>query len=266
MKNSNKIFSNAGQSITEVKKSQKHDANLQKNSTLYFQIGLILCLLGTYALFEMQFQSHKITISDDKAETEVISTDYVKPFIVEVIEPEKVEPKVERSKEIFEKIEPIEDDKDVVETQLVSSDDKKDDFVPTSIDDIDDTSKPVEPLKPIPFKLIEKVPVYPGCEKYKTNDKRKKCMSSKLTKLINRRFNTGIAGDYGITGVQRISTVFTIDKNGKVTDVIIRGPHPALEKEPERLIKKIPQMEPGLQRNVPVGVVYTLPIVFDARY
>ena len=42
MKNLKKDLNNAGQSTTEGKKSQKHDANLQKNSTLYFQIGLIL--------------------------------------------------------------------------------------------------------------------------------------------------------------------------------------------------------------------------------
>ena len=66
MKNSKKDFSNAGQSIAKVKKSLKHDANLQKNSTLYFQIGLILCLFGTYALFEMQFQEKKIIIAIDE--------------------------------------------------------------------------------------------------------------------------------------------------------------------------------------------------------
>ncbi|WP_439152334.1 energy transducer TonB [Winogradskyella sp.] len=266
MKNSKKDFSIAGQSTTEVKKSQKHDANLQKNSTLYFQIGLILCLLGTYALFEMQFQNKKVTLSDDKAKTEIISVDYVKPFIVEVIEPEQPKPQIERAKEIIEKFEEVDNEKNVIETQLVSTDDKKDQYKPASVGEIIDIKEPIEPVKPIPFKLIEKVPVYPGCEKYTSNKKRKKCMSSKLTKLINRRFNTGIAGDYGITGVQRISTVFTIDKNGNVTDVLIRAPHPALEKEAERLIRKIPQMEPGLQRNIPVGVVYTLPIVFDARY
>ena len=40
-----------------VKKSQKHDANLQKNSTLYFQVGLIICLFMVYGLFEMKFES-----------------------------------------------------------------------------------------------------------------------------------------------------------------------------------------------------------------
>ena len=57
MKDFKKSHDIAGQSNVKVQKSQKHDANLQKNSSLYFQIGLILCLLGTYAMFEMQCES-----------------------------------------------------------------------------------------------------------------------------------------------------------------------------------------------------------------
>lgn len=46
----------ADQSNVIVKKSQKHDVNLQKNSTLYFQVGLIVCLLAVFSLFEMEFE------------------------------------------------------------------------------------------------------------------------------------------------------------------------------------------------------------------
>ena len=59
MKNSKNPHNIAGQSNGLVPKSRKHDANLQKNTTLYFQIGLILCLLGTYGLFEMRFETKK---------------------------------------------------------------------------------------------------------------------------------------------------------------------------------------------------------------
>ncbi|MFK7781258.1 MAG: hypothetical protein AB8B90_02805, partial [Psychroserpens sp.] len=62
MKNLKNPHSIAGQSNAKVQKSQKHDANLQKNSMLYFQIGLILCLLGTYALFEMKFEKREFVI------------------------------------------------------------------------------------------------------------------------------------------------------------------------------------------------------------
>ena len=41
-----------------AKNPQKHDVNLQKNSTLYFQVGLIVCLFFTLGLFEMKFEVH----------------------------------------------------------------------------------------------------------------------------------------------------------------------------------------------------------------
>src|SRR5690606_14345519 len=60
MKNFKNTSSIAGQSSTNLASPKisgvKHDANLQTNSTLYFQVGLIICLLVTYGLLEMQFE------------------------------------------------------------------------------------------------------------------------------------------------------------------------------------------------------------------
>jgi protein TonB len=63
MKDFRKSCNIADQSTINVKKSQKHDANLRKNSSLYFQIGLILCLLGVYAIFEMRFETKDTVIA-----------------------------------------------------------------------------------------------------------------------------------------------------------------------------------------------------------
>lgn len=41
-----------------VKNTHKHHVNLRKNSALYFQVGLILCLLTTYGLLEVKFQTN----------------------------------------------------------------------------------------------------------------------------------------------------------------------------------------------------------------
>jgi len=41
-----KVHKLVGKNEQVVKKSQKHDANLQNNSTLYFQVGLILTLFA----------------------------------------------------------------------------------------------------------------------------------------------------------------------------------------------------------------------------
>lgn len=262
MKNSKKNFKSAGQSTNEVKSSQKHDANLQKNSTLYFQIGLILCLLGTYALFEMQFQEKKITLIDEKVTAEKVVIDYVPPFIEEVIKQKEPEPLP--STDVKDVLKVVEDDTPIVEKVINTPDDPAPAKDPVDIGDIVVIDIPKD-LPSVPFAKIEEVPVYPGCERKKTNEEKRKCMSSKINKLVGKRFNTGIASDYGITGFQRIQTQFTVDKYGNVTDIKVRGNHPALEKEAKRVINKIPHMKPGLQRKVPVGVIYTLPIAFDVR-
>ncbi len=80
-----------------VKKSQKHVANLQKNSTLYFQVGLIICLLFTNVLFEMYFET-KIPnpiVYDDIVDDVLFSMPPLiekKPIFIA-----KAEPKVELS-------------------------------------------------------------------------------------------------------------------------------------------------------------------------
>ncbi|MDB9874127.1 energy transducer TonB, partial [Flavobacteriaceae bacterium] len=101
----------------------------------------------------------------------------------------------------------------------------------------------------------------PGCEKG-SNAKKRKCMSDKITKFVQKKFNTDLAGDLGLTGKQRISVIFKIDKNGNVSGVRSRAPHPRLEKEAARVVGLLPKMKPGRQRGKAVVVSYTLPITF----
>ncbi|WP_299127390.1 energy transducer TonB [uncultured Winogradskyella sp.] len=262
MKNSKKNFNSVGQNTTEVKKPQKHDANLQKNSTLYFQIGLILCLLGTYALFEMQFQDKIITVDKEIAQSDLIKIDYVEPFVVEVIKP--IEPEPALSKDLTDVYTPVKDDTPIIETIVKTPEEPKVSDSPISKPEDIRVDKPEEDVV-VSFIKIEKVPVYPGCEKYNTNSKRKECMSNKISKLVRRKFNAEIANENGLKGVLTIQTQFTIDKSGNVTDIKTRAPHPALEKEAIRVINKLPEMQPGVQRDKPVGVIYTLPIKFKVR-
>ena len=265
MKNSKRDFGTVGQNSVEVKKSQKHDANLQKNSTLYFQIGLILCLLGTYALFEMQFEKSTLKLSDDdQAMVETISMEYVEPFEVEVIKPKDPEPIP--TTELNDIYKEVEDDTPIIETVIKTPEEPVVSDKPAAkVEDFKPIEKPDDENILVPFVLIEKAPVYPGCEKYTKNDDLKKCLSDKITKLIGKKFNTEIGDNYGIYGKQKITTQFTIDKNGNVSDIKVRGPHKALEDEAKRVINKIPKMQPGLQRNEPVGVIYTLPITYQTR-
>ena len=63
-------------------------------------------------------------------------------------------------------------------------------------------------------------------------------------------------------GIKRINLLFMIDEHGNVTDIQSRAPHPRLQKEAERVIRLLPKMQPGKQRNNSVRVKYTLPIIF----
>ncbi|MFD1161745.1 energy transducer TonB [Hwangdonia seohaensis] len=243
-----------------VKKSQKHEANLQKNSILYFQIGLIVCLLGAYGLFEMKFET---TISTYGNLPDFEEPTYVDIPIIKTVKPTIEEPVTQKQTKSHEFEEVPNDTPDNLfkdEPIEKSSDNINPPIDPGDIDVI-----PVPEEVPVPIAFVEQVPIYPGCEKKKTNDERRQCMSEKLTKLIQKKFNTGVGDDLGLSGKQVIRTQFKIDKTGHVTDVKVRGTHPELEKEAQRVINKIPDMTPGKQRDKNVGVSYTLPIVFKVQ-
>jgi len=263
MKNLKNPHSIAGQSNANVQKSQKHDANLQKNSMLYFQIGLILCLLGTYGLFEMKFEKKNIQIAYVEP-LEDITDIYVKPFTVE---PDvKIEKQVKKqSQKLTDKapvivkndVEIITPEIDLVKPEILTA--------PVPINSIGEIEKPIEVEKPFDMINVEVVPIYPGCEKASNNSERVKCMSKKLGKLIQRKFNTELAADLGLSGMQKIDVQFKIDKNGQITEIKTRAPLQQLGDEAERVVNKIPVMTPGMQRDQPVAVIYNLPINFQVR-
>ena len=116
----------------------------------------------------------------------------------------------------------------------------------------------------VPFGVIEKVPLFPGCTGA-DNEAMKKCMTMGISQFVNDNFNTKLGNELGLIGRQRIVVQFKIDKTGKVVDVRSRAPKPELEAEAIRVVKKLPQMQPGQQKGEKVGVLYSLPIVFDIK-
>ncbi|MBJ7882216.1 energy transducer TonB [Gelidibacter salicanalis] len=244
-------------------KSQKHDANLQKNATLYFQVGLILALLATYALFEMKFEGKNYQLSQIEIEEPFAEVTPELFQIAETIQPKSID---NQSKTIVLYKDPII---------------KPDDFETPPVDLLTEPEVYLDPIDPDKVKVVappeidepeifnilgvEQVPIYPGCEDALTNTDRRNCMSDKLSALIKKTFNTNIASDMGLSGIQKIYVQFKIDESGKVTEILSRAPSEQLEEEAERVLSKVPQMVPGKQRHRPVSVMYTLPIIFDVQ-
>lgn len=260
MKNLNQNNSSTGQSTSEVRQSHKRDANLQKNSTLYFQIGLILCLLGTFALLEMQFEGKDYVIDRPTIDDELI--EYAMNPVKEHIDEIKHDKELPKTQIIVDEVIPIENDTpDKLLPTLITEPTPS----PKHIANIDDIPNAVPIEENISVALVQFVPIYPGCEKYKKNSKRVKCLNEKIGKLVQRKFDTGIASDHGLTGEQIIYVQFKVNKEGNITEIQTRAPHPKLREEAERTVNKIPQMQPGKMGNKPVNVIYTLPIKFKVE-
>jgi len=114
----------------------------------------------------------------------------------------------------------------------------------------------------VAFAVIENVPIFPGCE---NTENQKKCFSDRLSKLVAQNFNTKLADDLGLTGVQKISVFFKVSEDGTIKEIKARAPHPALEEEGKRIIRELPKMEPGTHQGKAVTVPYYLPIKFQIK-
>ncbi|MEN8817824.1 MAG: M56 family metallopeptidase [Nonlabens sp.] len=113
----------------------------------------------------------------------------------------------------------------------------------------------------VPFAIIDEVPHFEECTG--TEAEIKKCTSDKITKFVNKNFNTGIAKD--MLGRHKIAVQFKIDKNGNVVGVQSKAKSTELQNEAARVINMIPQMIPGKQNGKEVGVIYALPIIFEVQ-
>ena len=232
------------------KKSPK--ADIGRNSSLYFAVGLALMMFLSYGTINYKVYD-KDALGLDKVSMDALDEEEVP--ITEQVKPPPPPPPPPPAPEV---IEIVEDEEEVEETIIEST--ESDEELEIEDIEIEEFEEDVE----VPFAVIENVPVFPGCERG-NNEKKRKCMSEKIAKFVQRRFNTDLAGDLGLSGRQRINVIFKIDKRGNVTSVRARAPHPRLEKEAVRVIKLLPKFEPGKQRGKAVIVPYSLPIIFQVQ-
>ncbi len=238
----------------QTKKNPK--ANLENYSKLFMQLGLVLALLVVYLAIEKKTYDRVIgdlgpVVLNMEEDEQTVEIEQVKPP-----EPKTPPPPTP------DKIEVVEDEKEVEETIIESTETDEDEAV--EVEEIIDVEEEEDVMEDVPFAIIEDVPVYPGCKGNKA--KLRSCLQEKITKHVNRKFNADLASDLGLSpGVKRIFVVFKIDRNGNITDVMARAPHKRLQAEAIRVIKLLPKMIPGKQRGRPVGVKYSLPIAFKVE-
>ena len=238
----------------EPKKNPK--ADLRKRSVYFFQIGMIVMLLLAWQAIEYK------TYDKDALALDQLELDEEFEEEVPVTEIQNQPPPPPPPPPAPEVIDIVEDEEDVEETVIESTEtDQEEEIV--EIEEIEEVEEEV--IADVPFAVIENVPIYPGCENAGNNDAKKKCMSEKISKFVNRKFDTELAGELGLSGRQRIAVQFKIDRNGNVVNVRARAPHPRLEQEAIKVVQGLPKMTPGKQRGKAVGVLYSLPILFAVQ-
>lgn len=230
----------------QPKKNEK--ADLSKNSSLYFIIGLTTILFISWQAIEWKtydksgYGYEALNVDDDDDEE------------VPITEQIKVPPPPPPPPPAPEIIEVVEDEEEVEETVIESTETDQEEIVEVvevveEFDDID-----------VPFAVIEDVPIFPGCEGV-SKSKRRDCFQEKMNKHIVKNFRyPDIAQEMGIQG--RVYINFIISKDGSISNIRMRGPDKNLENEAKRIISKLPKMIPGKQRGRPVRVPFSIPITF----
>ena len=234
----------------EPKKNPQLD--VKRNSLLYFFVGMTLVLFMAYMALEWKtyYQDDSWDVGNLKVDEDLIE----EATILKLKLPDPPKPKIQTPP----KIEIAENDEDIVETVIESNDVDQD----TKIADVEDVAVAEDDIpEEIPFILIEHAPVFPGCENEQTEKDKRACFQEQMLKHIRKNFRyPEVAQEMGLQG--RVSVIFTVQKDGSIGNVRLRGPHESLEKEAARIISKLPKLTPGKQRGTAVKVPYSIPITF----
>ena len=232
----------------QLKKNPK--ADLTKNSSLYFAIGLASVLFISWQAIEWKtyektgYGYEALNVEDEDDEE------------VPITEQLKTPPPPPPPPPAPEVIEIVEDEEEVEETVIESTETDQEEIVEVEDIEVEDDFEDVD----VPFAVIEDVPIYPGCENV-PKSQRRACFQEQINKHIRKNFRyPEIAQEMGIQG--RVYVQFVIAKDGSITSVRMRGPDKNLEKEAARIISKLPKMTPGKQRGRAVRVPFSIPITF----
>lgn len=114
------------------------------------------------------------------------------------------------------------------------------------------SSKDVKTSKPEVLIVVEQMPEYPGGD------------AAMMKFLAENLKYPDMAKDNGVEGTVYIK--FIVNSKGKISNAeVIKGIGSGCDEEALRVVKKMPQWNPGTQEGKPVDVYYTLPIKFKLQ-
>jgi protein TonB len=229
----------------EVKKTPK--ADLENKKLLFREIGLIIALAVVLLAFEWTTAEKADTINLS-VDAQVVEEEYI-PVTQQEQAPPPEAPKIPVLSDIIDIV-----DDDIVVTDNLFIDMEDDASIGVEIMDYVAVVEEEEvEEEAIPFALVEEKPKFQGGD---AND---------FSKWVNSKLvYPEIAKENGVQG--RVTLQFTVYTDGSVRDVkVLRGVDASLDKEAVRIVSMSPKWTPGKQRERPVKVTYTFPVLFQLR-
>ena len=229
----------------EIKKTPK--ADLENKKTLFREIGLILALAVVLLAFEWKTYDKQISTLGDN--TAAVIEEEMIPITNETPPPPAEAPKIPTVSDV---IEIVDDDMKIENELIINTEDDKN----LGVQIKDYVKGPVEEViedEEIPFTIVEEKPSFQGGDENTFT----KWVASKLV-------YPEIAKENGVQG--RVILQFLVGTDGSVSDVkVVRGVDASLDKEAARVVASSPKWKPARQRNKPVKVRYTFPVIFQLR-
>ena len=226
----------------EVKKSPKADLNNKR--VLMLEIGLIVALLAVIAVFSYTPTEYRI----EKVEQ---SFGPVEEEITEITRNEQKPPEAPKKVEIqvFNDILDIVTNDTKITTEVSFDEFDADAEIVTQVVEVEEE----EIEEDQPFIKVEKMPTFRGGD-----------LNAFRNWVQGKLRYPQIAQENGISG--RVVLSFVVERDGTLTNIqVLQSPDRSLGDEATRVVASSPKWEPGMQRNQPVRVKYTLPVVFQIQ-
>lgn len=245
--------------LTSIQK--KRQVNLRWNHTRNFQLGMIFSLLFVIFVVEtvrVEIKEIPITYTDDSDLEVFMMTN----FVVETVK-QKVEPvaKADPPKQVRTVIKVVENHASTTTTTLTTDPPVVE--VTSGANLVTTDAPKEEPPQPIYINNVMQIPTFPGCNADADRAEQLECFTRMTHKFVQRRFDYDIGAEQNLLGKVRIACQFTVGPDGVVTDIKVRTTNEALEREAISVIKKLPQMQPGMHQGKSVPVIFSLPIIFQ---
>lgn len=235
--------------MVEQKKTRRADVDQRR--TTGFLLGLVFILSVLYVSLEWNFSDSSVDIDPIDLD-ELMHESELVPMsneeLTQRVEDKEAAAKAEQIHVVDDEVVLQPDENDVA----VEGEGDDDESLLQELQEEDDKALAplnVDPNNPLNFHIVEDLPKYPGG-------------AVEFMKWLTRNLQyPAVARSRKTQG--KVVAVFYVEKDGSITGIsVIQSLSPECDREALRVLRKMPNWEPGIQNDQPCRTKVSIPIVF----